>query len=260
VSESVVVPQARLIEGRGVIVVIPTYNEVENVTEVIQRVLRELPESRVVVVDDNSPDGTAKAVEDFSRAEEGGDRVRVLHREHKEGLGAAYRAGFADALAHGATICIQMDADMSHDPKYLREIVAAVALGADVSIGSRYIPGGSIENWPPLRRFLSRWGNRFAAGMLGLAVNDATSGFRAYSRGILESMQFEAVRADGYGFQVEMTHRAVRVGARIVEIPIRFTDRIRGESKLTHHIIGEAFGLVLGLWFRERLLKRGYRR
>jgi hypothetical protein len=153
-----------------------------------------------------------------------------------------------------------MDADMSHDPKYLREIVASVALGADVSIGSRYIPGGRIEDWPPVRRFLSRWGNRFAAGMLGLAVNDATSGFRAYSRDVLGRMSFSDVAADGYGFQVEMTHRAVRVGARIVEIPIRFTDRRRGESKLTHHIIGEAFGLVIGLWFRERLLKRGYRR
>ena len=259
-NETVPVPESHLFEGRGVIVVIPTYNEVDNVIEVVHKVLIELPEAAVVVVDDNSPDGTARAVENFSRSDTGVGRVRVLHRERKEGLGAAYRAGFADAMRHGATICVQMDADMSHDPTYLREIVAAVALGGDVSIGSRYTPGGSIENWPPLRRFLSRWGNRFAAGMLGLAVNDATSGYRAYSRAILEQMNFSAVVADGYGFQVEMTHRAVRVGARIVEIPIRFTDRIRGESKLTHHIIGEAFGLVVGLWFRERLLKRGYRR
>lgn len=259
-NETVPVPELHLFEGRGVIVVVPTYNEVDNVIEVVRKVLDELPESNVVVVDDNSPDGTAHAVEDFSRSDADGGRVRVLHRERKEGLGAAYRAGFADALSHGAAICVQMDADMSHDPSYLREIVAAVALGADVSIGSRYIPGGSIENWPPVRRFLSRWGNRFAAGMLGLAVNDATSGYRAYSRSVLDRMNFSAVVADGYGFQVEMTHRAVRVGARIVEIPIRFTDRIRGESKLTHHIIGEAFGLVVGLWFRDRLLKRGYRR
>lgn len=259
-NETVPAPESRLLEGRGVIVVIPTYNEVDNVIEVVSKALNELPESNVVVVDDNSPDGTARAVEDFARSTADGDRVRVLHRERKEGLGAAYRAGFADAVSHGAKICVQMDADMSHDPKYLREIVASVALGADVSIGSRYIPGGRIEDWPPVRRFLSRWGNRFAAGMLGLAVNDATSGFRAYSRDVLGRMSFSDVAADGYGFQVEMTHRAVRVGARIVEIPIRFTDRRHGESKLTHHIIGEAFGLVIGLWFRERLLKRGYRR
>jgi dolichol-phosphate mannosyltransferase len=260
VNETVPAPESGLLEGRGVIVVIPTYNEVDNVIEVVSKALNELPESSVVVVDDNSPDGTARAIEDFARSNADGARVRVLHRERKEGLGAAYRAGFADAVSHGAKICVQMDADMSHDPKYLREIVASVALGADVSIGSRYIPGGCIEDWPPLRRFLSRWGNRFAAGMLGLAVNDATSGYRAYSRDVLGRMNFSGVIADGYGFQVEMTHRAVRVGARIVEIPIRFTDRTRGESKLTHHIIGEAFGLVIGLWFRERLLKRGYRR
>ena len=259
-NETVPAPESGLLEGRGVIVVIPTYNEVDNVIEVVSKALNELPESSVVVVDDNSPDGTARAIEDFARSNADGARVRVLHRERKEGLGAAYRAGFADAVSHGAKICVQMDADMSHDPKYLREIVASVALGADVSIGSRYIPGGCIEDWPPLRRFLSRWGNRFAAGMLGLAVNDATSGYRAYSRDVLGRMNFSGVIADGYGFQVEMTHRAVRVGARIVEIPIRFTDRTRGESKLTHHIIGEAFGLVIGLWFRERLLNRGYRR
>lgn len=259
-NETVPVLESYPLEGRGVVVVIPTYNEVDNVIEVIQKVLNELPEARMVVVDDNSPDGTARAVEEFSQSDAGAGRVSVLHRERKEGLGAAYRAGFAAAMSHAAEICVQMDADMSHDPTYLREIVAAVALGADVSIGSRYIPGGTIENWPPVRRFLSRWGNRFAAGMLGLAVNDATSGYRAYSRSVLDRMNFSAVVAEGYGFQVEMTHRAVRVGARIVEIPIRFTDRIRGESKLTHHIIGEAFGLVIGLWFRERLLKRGYRR
>lgn len=246
--------------GSGVVVVVPTYNEADNIAELLGRVLAELPEVHVIVVDDASPDGTARVVESFAVESGSVDRVRVLNRAAKEGLGAAYRAGFAGALADGASICVQMDADLSHDPSFLPEIIAAVAMGADASIGSRYTPGGRIENWPALRRFLSRWGNRFAAGMLGLAVNDATSGYRAYSRSVLDRMNFSAVVAEGYGFQVEMTHRAVRVGARIVEIPIRFTDRIRGESKLTHHIIGEAFGLVIGLWFRERLLKRGYRR
>lgn len=258
-SETTPLHESQALAGRGVIVVIPTYNEVENAVDIVERVLEELPQANVIIVDDNSPDGTAEAVEDFARRSGTGNHVRVLRREHKEGLGAAYRAGFAEALACGAKICVQMDADLSHDPKYLPEIVAAVALGADVSIGSRYTPGGRIENWPRLRRTLSRWGNRFAAGMLGLAVNDSTSGFRAYSAGTLDKMRFSTVTADGYGFQVEMTHRAVRSGARIVEIPILFTDRVRGQSKLTHHIIGEAFGLVVSLWFRERILERGYR-
>lgn len=180
----------------------------------------------------------------------------MLRRSGKQGLGAAYRAGFAEALAHGAEICLQMDADLSHDPEYLPALVSAVTTGADAALGSRYIPGGSIENWPRLRRFLSRWGNRFAAGMLGLAVNDATSGFRAYRRSLLEAMSYETVRAEGYGFQIEMTHRVVRGGARIIEVPILFKDRTIGESKLTHHIIGEAFVLVVGLWFRDRFMKR----
>lgn len=247
-------------ENHRVIVVIPTFNEVDNIVDAIAAVLAELPEALVFVVDDNSPDGTARVVEEYSRASGLQDRLRVLNRSHKEGLGAAYRAGFAEALKSGATICIQMDADLSHDARCVTEILGAVVRGADVAIGSRYVPGGAIENWPALREFLSRWGNRFAAGMLGLAVNDSTSGYRAYSRAILEEMDFETVSADGYGFQVEMTHRAVRCGARIVEIPIRFADRVRGESKLTYHIIGEAFSLVIGLWFRDRMLNRGYRR
>ncbi len=255
---------ARELSGSGCVVVIPTYNEVDNVPELLSRVLGALAQVNVLVVDDNSPDGTADAVEAFARSWSESmnqdDRVRVLRRRTKDGLGAAYRAGFAEALTAGAHVCVQMDADLSHDPNYLPEIIAAVVMGADASIGSRYTPGGRIENWPPLRRFLSRWGNRFAAGMLGLAVNDATSGYRAYSRRILEEMDFATVGAEGYGFQVEMTHRAVRSGARIVEIPILFKDRVRGESKLTHHIIGEAFTLVIGLWFRDRLMQRGYRR
>lgn len=247
-------------EPNRVYVVIPTYNEVDNIVPVVTGVLERLPGSFVIVVDDNSPDGTARVVEEHARSHGETDRIRVVHRSHKQGLGAAYRAGFADALESGATICVQMDADLSHDPLYLTEIVGAVVMGADVAIGSRYVPGGDVENWPALRRFLSRWGNRFAAGMLGLAVNDSTSGYRAYSRNILDKMEFGTVAADGYGFQVEMTHRAVRCGARVVEIPIRFADRVHGESKLTHHIIGEAFTLVVGLWYRDRMLRRGYRR
>lgn len=245
-----------------IIVVIPTYNEADNIERLITGVLEALPSVSILVVDDNSPDGTADIVDEFSRLRNSatGPSISVLRRPEKSGLGAAYRDGFAAALTKGATICVQMDADLSHDPKYLPALVSAVEMGADVSIGSRYIPGGRIENWPPLRRSLSRWGNRFAAGMLGLAINDATSGYRAYSWSILERMDFATIRAEGYGFQVEMSHRAVRSGGRIVEVPILFTDRVAGESKLTHHIIGEAFGLVVQLWFTDRLMRRLRRR
>lgn len=244
-----------------VVVVIPTYDEAGNIARLLEGVCSSLPESTVIVVDDNSPDGTADIVDRVASdpSSVACSRVTVLRREAKNGLGAAYRAGFAAAIDLGATICVQMDADFSHDPAYLPELVAAVVNGADVSIGSRYVPGGDISNWPRLRRFLSRWGNRYAAMMLGLAINDATGGFRAYSVDILRRMDYSSVRAEGYGFQVEMTHRAVRGGARIVEIPITFVDRIAGESKLSHHIISEAFGLVNRLWFTERL-PRGFRR
>ena len=247
---------------RRVVVVIPTYNEVGNIAQVIAGVFEVLPDVSILVVDDNSPDGTADLVDKIATELPANfpGFVKVRRRQNKAGLGAAYRDGFAVALELGATICVQMDADLSHHPMYLPAIVSVVDMGADASIGSRYIPGGRIENWPPLRHFLSRWGNRFAAGMLGLAINDATGGYRAYSRSILERMDFSTVQAEGYGFQVEMTHRAVRCGGRIVEVPILFTDRVVGESKLTHHIIGEAFSLVVKLWFKDRILRRIKRR
>lgn len=231
-----------------VTVVIPTYDEAENIGEVLARVRHAVPSCEVLVVDDASPDGTADLVEALA-AQLGG--VTVLRRTAKDGLGAAYRAGFSLALDRGATICVQMDADLSHDPDDLPALLAAVEHGADAAIGSRYVPGGVIEQWPALRRWLSRWGNRYAAGMLGLAINDATSGFRAYRGEALERLGFRDVQADGYGFQVEMTHRLVRAGGRIVEIPITFRDRTRGESKLSYHIIGEAFRLVLRLAWRD---------
>lgn len=238
----------------SVVIVVPTYDEAGNIVELLDRIGAVVPQARVLVVDDGSPDGTADVVETYRV--NCPNRVRVLRRQAKAGLGAAYRAGFAEALAEGADICVQMDADLSHDPRYLPALLSAVTTGADAALGSRYIPGGSIADWPRLRRFLSRWGNRFAAGMLGLAINDGTSGYRAYRRSLLEAMDFGSVRAEGYGFQIEMTHRAVRRGARIIEVPILFKDRTVGESKLTHHIIGEAFALVVRLWFRDRVLKR----
>ena len=252
----------KVLPARRVVVVIPTYNEVGNIATVIAGVMDVLPDASILVVDDNSPDGTADLVDAIATelpANFSGF-VKVHRRQNKAGLGAAYRDGFAVALELGATICVQMDADLSHHPMYLPAIISAVDMGADAALGSRYIPGGRIENWPPLRHFLSRWGNRFAAGMLGLAINDATSGYRAYSKSILERMDYASVQAEGYGFQVEMSHRAVRCGGRIVEVPILFTDRVVGESKLTHHIIGEAFSLVVKLWFTDRILRRIQRR
>lgn len=231
-------------------VVIPTYDEVENVGLLIGRIRALLPGIGILVVDDASPDGTA---DEARRA--GAD---VLERAGKNGLGAAYRDGFARALDEGAEIVVQMDADLSHDPVYLVELLSAVRAGADAAIGSRYVPGGDCVDWPRLRRFLSRWGNRYAAGMLGLAVNDATSGFRAYSASTLRRLDVPTVLADGYGFQVEMTHRLVRSGARVVEIPIVFRDRERGVSKLSYRIIGEAFRLVTRLAVDD--LRRGRRR
>ncbi|MDA0370491.1 MAG: polyprenol monophosphomannose synthase [Actinomycetota bacterium] len=231
-------------------VVIPTYDEAENIEPLIGRIREVLPGVRVLVVDDASPDGTA----DVARRA----GVEVLERVGKSGLGAAYRDGFAHALDSGAEIVVQMDADLSHDPDYLVEMLSAVRAGADAVIGSRYVPGGGCVDWPRLRRFLSRWGNRYAAGMLGLAVNDATSGYRAYSASILRRIDVPTVLADGYGFQVEMTHRLVRCGGRVVEIPIVFRDRQRGESKLSYRIIGEAFRLVTLLAIDD--LRRGRRR
>ena len=242
--------------SRRAVVVVPTYNEAGNIERLLESILAVDPNIGVLVVDDSSPDGTADIVDRVAARSEFARRVDVLRRPSKSGLGTAYRAGFSRVLDAGDTICVQMDADFSHDPRYLIEIISAVEMGADAAIGSRYVPGGRIENWPRLRLFLSRWGNRYAAGMLGLAVNDATAGYRAYSPALLRRIDFASVRAEGYGFQIEMTHRAVRSGARVVEVPITFVDRVVGESKLSHHIINEAFGLVNRLWFRDRLLRR----
>lgn len=230
------------------IVVVPTYNESGNVERLCRAVLAVAPEVQILVVDDASPDGTADVAEAL-----GGElgRVTVLRRPAKAGLGSAYRAGLRKAIEDGAEICVQMDADLSHDPVVLPALLANVEHGADLAIGSRYVPGGRTVDWPSGRRWLSRWGNRYAAGVLGLAVNDATAGYRAYRSAALERMRFESVRADGYGFQVEMTYRLVRAGGKIVEFPIEFRDRTVGESKLSNHIIGEALLLVGRLWLAD---------
>jgi dolichol-phosphate mannosyltransferase len=240
-----------------VVVVVPTYNEADNVETACRGVRTALPEAHILVVDDSSPDGTAAIAR--ALADEIGN-LSVLERPVKSGLGGAYRAGLRAALDRGADVCVQFDADGSHDPSYLPALVAIVGYGADLAVGSRYVPGGLTENWPRPRRWLSRWGNRYAAGVLGLAVNDATAGYRAYSAAALDRMDFETVEAEGYGFQVEMTHRLVRLGGSVVEFPITFRERSLGVSKMSSDIVREAFVLVARLWLEDLQGRRERRR
>jgi glycosyltransferase involved in cell wall biosynthesis len=240
-----------------VVAIVPTYDEAENLEALVQRLRDAVPDVDILVVDDDSPDGTAELAGKLA-AEHG--RLDVLVRTGRRGLGSAYREGFRRAIDGGAEICVQIDADLSHDPADLPALLVNIEHGADLAIGSRYVPGGRTESWSWRRRWLSRWGNRYAAGVLGLAVNDATAGFRAYRVEALESMGFETVTAEGYGFQIEMTHRLVRAGGKIVEFPIAFQDRRAGASKLSQSIVGEAVGLVARLWIADRRGRRTRRR
>jgi dolichol-phosphate mannosyltransferase len=239
------------------LVVLPTYNEAENIEEVLGLVREHLPHAGVLVVDDGSPDGTADLAEKLDATL---GRIDVLRRAGKSGLGSAYRAGFAHGMAEGYQILIEMDSDLSHDPATLPALVAAVEHGADLAIGSRYVPGGSIPNWAWHRRMLSRWGNRYAAVLLGLGVRDATAGFRAYRAEMLDRIHVQEVRADGYAFQIEMAYEVAKAGGRIVEVPIAFVDRIRGTSKMSGRIVVEALILVTGWAVRDRVLRRASRR
>jgi glycosyltransferase involved in cell wall biosynthesis len=239
-----------MLDEMRALVVVPTYEEAANVVEVIHRIRKELPEGHVLVVDDSSPDGTAELAEEVG-VELGG--VSVLRRPAKSGLGSAYLAGFAEGLARGFDVIVEMDADLSHDPADLSALVSAAVHGGDVVIGSRYVAGGSIPDWSWGRAVLSRWGNRYAALVLGLAVNDSTSGYRAYRAAALRRIDLDHVRAYGYGFQVEMTYRLVRGGGRVVEIPVAFHDRREGQSKMSLPIVLEAFALVSGWGLRDLL-------
>jgi len=234
------------------LIVLPTFNEADNIVEVLQKLRAVVPEASVLVVDDSSPDGTADLVEEV--AEEIGD-VSVMRRPAKSGLGSAYRDGFRHGLAAGYDVMVEMDSDLSHDPAALPSLLAAAADGAALALGSRYIPGGSIPDWSWHRRALSRWGNRYAAAVLGIDVNDATSGYRAYRAEALAGIDFHTVQADGYGFQVEMAYRVLASGGRIVEVPISFTDRVRGESKMSSSIVVEALVLVTWWAIRDRILR-----
>lgn len=224
-----------------ILVVIPTYNESQNIERVLRRVRGALPDATVLVVDDGSPDGTAALAEALGM--EIGN-IELLRRSHKSGLGSAYRAGFRWALSRGFDACVEMAADLSHDPDALPGLVAPLSDGFEVVIGSRYVPGGSIPNWAWHRRLLSRGGNVYASTLLGLGIADSTAGFRVYTASILNRIVLDDVRAEGYGFQIEMTYQAKRAGAPIVEVPIRFVDRSEGESKMSTFIVVEALGLV----------------
>lgn len=237
-----------------VTVVVPTYNERENLTALAEAVVSQ--GYRMLVVDDGSPDGTGAIADDLARVH---DSLTVLHREAKEGLGRAYADAF-DHLAGEADVIIEMDADFSHDPADLPRLVAAVTDGADLAIGSRYVPGGSTPDWPLLRRLISKGGNWYARAMLGIGVRDATAGFRAFRADALTKLPYRDARASGYGFQVEMAWRASQAGLEIVEVPVVFRDRTRGTSKMGGKIVVEAMWLVT-LWGLKSLPARlGLRR
>jgi dolichol-phosphate mannosyltransferase len=232
--------------------ILPTYNEAENVAAIVTAAGKVLssaaPEGfHVLVVDDGSPDGTGDLADGLATEHEW---VSVLHRTEKNGIGPAYLAGFADALGHGAGYVMEMDSDFSHDPADLARLLAAVRGGADLALGSRYVPGGGVADWGLLRRFISQGGSTYARLVLGLKVRDLTGGFKCFRREVLEAIHFDGVRSQGYAFQVELTYRAVQAGFRVQEVPITFRDREHGQSKMSWRIAAEAMWLVPGLRFR----------
>lgn len=233
------------------LVVLPTYNEAANIAEMLQRITAALPMASVLVVDDGSPDGTARVAE--TAAQSLPINVVVLRRERKLGLGTAYRAGFRWGLDHGHDALVQMDSDFQHDPEAIPSLLAALDRGADMAIGSRYVTGGSIPaTWPWHRRELSRWGNRYASTLLNLGIHDATAGFRAHRSSFIRTIDLDAIDTDGYGFQVQLTYRARKAGGVIAEVPIKFGERVRGDSKMSGRIILEAFIMATRIGLRDR--------
>jgi dolichol-phosphate mannosyltransferase len=224
------------------VVCLPTYNELENL-EPMLRALRDKG-VRVLVIDDNSPDGTGELADRLAQEL---DYVDVLHREHKEGLGPAYLAGFRRALSDGADLVLEMDCDFSHDPNDVSRLLGAVEQGADLALGSRYVQGGGVRNWGLVRRFISEGGSLYARVLLGVGVRDLTGGFKCYRRAVLEAIDLDAVDSKGYAFQIETTYRALRAGFKVVEVPITFADREVGGSKMSKAIVAEAIWKVPGL-------------
>jgi dolichol-phosphate mannosyltransferase len=234
----------------GAWLILPTYNEAQNLGPIVDAALAQLAatgrDHTILVVDDSSPDGTGEIAD---RLAEEHEAVRVLHRPVKEGLGRAYLAGFDVALGEGAELVLEMDADFSHDPADLPRLIAA-ANDADVVLGSRYVEGGGVENWGALRRLLSRAGSWYARTLLQVPVRDLTGGFKCFNRRVLEAIDLNGVHADGYGFQIELTYRAIRAGFSVKEVPIRFRERREGQSKMTARIALEAVWKVPALRFR----------
>ncbi len=258
-TETASAAQPSFATGVGAWIVLPTYNEAENLGPITTAILECLPEAILLVVDDESPDGTGRLADALAATD---PRVRVRHRPVKQGLGRAYLDGFGVALTGGATTVVQMDADFSHDPAALPALLAPIAAGdVDLVIGSRYTKGGSVVDWGLGRRLVSRGGSRFARAVLGLRQNDLTGGFKAWRASTLAAVPFDGVHAGGYVFQIEMTYRASRGGARIREVPITFRDRRVGRSKMTRRIVVEALVVVVQLR-AEELLGRltGHRR
>jgi len=232
--------------------ILPTYNEAENIKPMLSAagdvLAAAAPDGfKILVVDDGSPDGTGDLAEEMAAEHEW---VKVLHRTEKNGIGPAYLAGFRHALDNGAGYAMEMDCDFSHDPADLARLLAAVRGGADLALGSRYVQGGGVSDWGLLRRFISSGGSTYARIVLGLKVRDLTGGFKCFRRDVLEAIEFDTVRSQGYAFQVELTYRAVQKGFTVVEVPITFRDRTHGQSKMSWHIAVEAMWLVPRLRFR----------
>ncbi|MHA7629733.1 polyprenol monophosphomannose synthase [Corallococcus sp. M7] len=228
------------------LVCIPTYNERDNIGPITQAVLAADPRVDILVVDDNSPDGTGQLADELAAKN---PRVRVLHREKKEGLGRAYLAAFRWALAEGYTYILEMDADFSHDPRYLPTFLDTAEAGADLVLGSRYVDGGGTVNWGVGRKIISRGGSLYARSILGVGVRDLTGGFKCFNRRVLESINLDEVRSTGYAFQIELTYRTLRKGFTVREVPIVFEDRRVGHSKMNKKIFVEALGMVWKLRF-----------
>jgi len=222
-------------------VCLPTYNERENVERMVRALVAQ--GVRVLVVDDSSPDGTGEIADRLAQELDG---ASVLHRARKEGLGPAYLDGFRRALADGADAILEMDCDFSHSPGDVPRLIAALE-GADLVLGSRYVPGGRVENWGLVRRFVSRFGSLYAQALLGLGVRDLTGGFKCYRRAVVEALPLDEIHSKGYAFQIETTYRALRLGFRVVEVPITFVDRVEGGSKMSNAIVAEAIWKVPAL-------------
>ena len=239
------------------LIIVPTHNEAANIASVIERIRVAVPAADVIVIDDMSIDDTRLLVTELAADD---DHVRLETRQVKRGLGDAYLHAFAIGLDEGYDALVEIDADLSHDPADLPMMLDLAERGIALVIGSRYIPGGSVIGWPRRRTWLSRWGNRYAGLVLGLALNDATSGYRVYRADTLRTIGLDGIQADGYGFQVEMTYRVVQAGLSVVEVPIAFRDRVAGASKMHRGIVTEAFKLVTYWGVRDMVTLRRARR